>query len=395
MCPSTLRAVRRLRPILPKRYVVVHGFYGAGNVGDEAILAATLDEVRRVTDLEPYVFAWDARRVREEFGVRSLNPNRVRNARLAHVLLRSRAYLLGGGGLLKDYGGSSASLERWLRWPELAGRLKIKTMLWSVGVENVLFEASRGRICEVLSNVDVVTVRDEGSRARLREIGVARPVEVTADPVPHLAAPYRRRRPRTRSGPLRVAVCLRHWYTSHNAVADEAAFERLLTALAGGLDDICKRHGGEVTFIPFRTAPGDDDRLVSRSVAERMRSGRFRLVDGDYPTVDETLYEVARADLVVSMRLHGAVMATSMGIPTLSIAYMPKVADYMESIGQKSFCAAVPDVSADWLSARAGAALADEESLASQLRDSAEILSGRFLRNGALLADLLEKPEVA
>lgn len=108
-----------------------------------------------------------------------------------------------------------------------------------------------------------------------------------------------------------------------------------------------------------------------------------------YGSSQDMLDTIASADLVIAMRLHAVVMATAMGIPTVAVAYMPKVADYMASIGQSDFCADVPDVTAAWLRARVEHAVAHHEALSAELRDSASDLSERFLQNGRLLADLV------
>lgn len=386
-------SLRRLRPVVPQRYVVIHGFYGMGNVGDEAILAATLEEIRRVTELEPFVFAWNPERVREEFGVPSLDPNRAGWFETACVLLQARAYLLGGGGLLKDYGGSPASLERWLRWPALAHALGVRTMLWSVGVENVVYDESKELLRRVLAHVDVVTVRDPASQRRLQAIGITRPIAVTADPVPHYARSYGRPEGRGRGQGHRlerIAVCPRHWFTLENKVPDERAFERLLAAFAVALDELGERYGSEVVFVPFRTSPGDDDRAVSKAIAARMRYGRVTVIESENPTVQDTLDTIASADLVMAMRLHGAVMATAMGIPTVAVAYMPKVADYMASLGQSGFCADVEEVTSDWLTARVDEVVPHYAELTTQLHSASAALSDRSIQNRRLLADLLQ-----
>lgn len=120
-----------------------------------------------------------------------------------------------------------------------------------------------------------------------------------------------------------------------------------------------------------------------------MNAERVTLLDTESPTVRGTLEEIEKADLVVAMRLHAVVMATSMGIPTVAVSYMPKVEDYMVSIGQGDFCANVEAVTSKWLSERADAAVARYEELGAELEAATSELSGRFLENGRILADLL------
>lgn len=373
---------------MPRRYVVLHGFYGMGNIGDEAILAASLEALRRTTTLEPYVFAWNAEAVRAAFGVRALVPHRVRVARVLHVLLQSQALLLGGGGILRDYGDGPASLLRWLRPMALAQGLGVPTMTWSVGVEAVRYEASHAALRTVLGCADVVTVRDTDSARRLAALGIDRPVHVTADPVPALARAARALR-RPHDGPPNLVVALRHWYVTRSQTEDPTVFERMLDAVAAACDALHERRGCAITFVPLRTRDGhDDDRRVAAEVARRMRAPVRRIEDPD-PSVEATLRHLAEADVVLAMRLHAVVMATSLGIPTVAIAYAPKVEGYMADLGCAEACAPPQAITADWLIGRIEGALDQRDRLAVDLRARTDRMAEAFDANERLLATLL------
>src|SRR5690606_37756480 len=146
-------------------------------------------------------------------------------------------------------------------------------------------------------------LRDPSSSDRLREIGVTRPVEVTADPVPHYARSAHRRQTSRSSRLQRVVVCPRHWYTFENAVPDEEAIDDMLPANDRSLDDIGARYGSDIVFVPYRTSRGDDDRVICDAIADRLQyPGIVRLQEPD-PTVQGTLEQIASADLVIAMRL--------------------------------------------------------------------------------------------
>ena len=380
--------LRAARQLVPPRYVVIHGFYGGGNVGDEAILAASLEQIRSTTDLQPVVFCKEPERVTADFGVQSVNPAQVGRRGVAKILLRTEVYLLGGGGLLKDYGkeGTSSMEQGWLRWLSLAQDIGVKTMLWSVGVENVRFDSSKKALRDVLAKTDVVAVRDDYSKARLQEIGIDRPIIVTADPVPYLARKYARLR--SRPARPRVVACMRHWYPFEFRIPDEEINERMMGAVASTLDYLVEKHGAEVAFLPFRTSAQDDDRVACRAIQQRMRS-EATLYDESDPKVEKTMERLAAADLVLGMRLHASVMATAMGIPSVAIAYMPKVRDYMASIGQSAMCADIDEVSGEGLIALAEDALGRYEAYSSNLLATTARSAARFGRNRELLADLL------
>lgn len=386
-----LRALRAARDLILNRYIVIHGFYGGGNIGDEAILEASLELIRATTrKLEPIVFCKDPERVAADFGVQSVNPAQVGRREVAKILLRTEVYILGGGGLLKDYGKEeSRSMERgWLQWLALAQDLGVKTMLWSIGVENVRFASSKKALRSVLANTDIVTVRDEDSKLRLQEVGVERPIHVTADPVPFLARKYARLR--SRPSRLRVVACMRHWYPYEFQIPDETVNEQMLNAVAGALDYLVEEHGAEVAFLPFRTLAKDDDREACRVIQQRMRSASTLYDEAD-PGVETTMERLADADLVLGMRLHASIMATAMGIPSIAIAYMPKVRDYMASIGQDAMSIDIEKVTEKGLIELVDSALKHYEACSSDLLTATAQSAVQFDRNGRLLTGLLKR----
>ena len=371
--------------------MIIHGYYGAGNVGDEAVLLGSLEQLKDLPgDLVPYVFCPHPELVERMYGVPSMNPQRAGRKRVLQVLIQSEAYLLGGGGLLKDYGQpEDQGLERqWLQWVDLAKRAGLRTMSWSVGVENIRFERSKHMVKDTVETMDVVTVRDEDSAARLRALGVARQVHVTADPVPWLAQRYARRR----SSPARprLLVAMRHWYPYEFRVPDVEANERMQDAVAHALDYLVEHHDAEVAFLPFRTSARDDDREACRAVQARMHAPSTLYGEAD-PGVEETMARLAEADLVIGMRLHASIMATSMGVPTVALAYMPKVRDYMASIGQDALCIDIEAATKECLAEAVGKALEQYEERSARLLAATSGLAERFRSNRELLVGLLSE----
>ncbi|HEX6589371.1 MAG TPA: polysaccharide pyruvyl transferase family protein [Longimicrobiales bacterium] len=355
--------------------VIVHGFYGAGNVGDEAILSVLLRDLARDAAVTPVVFSSRPREVRRLHGVPSLDPNGVAGLAGWWRLRRSRAFILGGGGLLKDYGESPEGARAWLRWLRRARGAGHQRAVWAVGVENLRFAETRRSIRETLEEVDLVTVRDEASMRRLREIGVTRPIGLAADPAVTLADARRRVR-RWRDRP-RIAVCLRHWFRFGPTIADPQQNERMLDALARALDFAVAEWDARIEFVPFRTAGYDDDRRVMRSVSGRMRHGGDS-IHQSRPTPERAAELLADADLVVGMRLHSVILATAAGVPTLALSYMEKVADYMSTIHQERYCMPVEEAAPDRLLDMLLALQRDYSSASAQLVAASEALAARY-----------------
>ena len=369
--------------MLRKPFVAIQGFYGAGNVGDEAILGASIDAIRGCGK-EAYVLAWNPSVVRSEWGVPATGIRRRRDEPIQWALARSNALVVGGGGLLKDYGSGPKGVEKWLRWLEYGSRLGIPTMTWSIGVGSFEHSDSVARVRNVLNRIDAITVRDEGSASRLREMGVTNDVYVTADPVPAYVRRYRRARD---GRGRRVGVCVRHWFETASEIEDPVVFSSFLGELARGLDQLIEREGAEVHFLPFRTVQGDDDRAIAEAVAKRMRHPAA-LVDGANPSVDETINRLAEVDLVVAMRLHATIIGTTLGVPTLALSYDAKVTDFMREIGQEDYVAPLQNIRGGWIVERASQAWRDP-ALNAELEGATDTLAERFEINTDLLRQRL------
>ena len=57
--------------------IVIHGFYGQGNLGDEAILKALLQEFSKFSDIKVVVFSSNPKQVSKMHGVRSVHSQEI------------------------------------------------------------------------------------------------------------------------------------------------------------------------------------------------------------------------------------------------------------------------------------------------------------------------------
>ena len=380
------QAIRFARPFIPAHSVILQGFYGGGNIGDEAILASSLESIRGA-GATPIVFAHDSEAVRSDWGVHALGYKEAASVSHVRALVGAKAFLLGGGGLLKDYGDGSGNVARWLRWILRSKASGIPTMTWSLGVENLIHPESKQMVREGLDGVSVITVRDEGSAELLKEIGVREPIHVTADPVPALVRPYRLAAPKPDGSP-RVVVSLRHWYALKFETVDETVFSSFLSELAASLSRLVSERGARVLLVPFRTVPYDDDREVLSDLAARMTE-TSELVGGPATGLDATIRLMASADFVVGMRLHAAIIGMALGVPTVAVEYMPKVRDYMAGVDSLDWTASVSQLTEGWLLERAKIAFDDLHSERLRLRKATDILADRFEENGRLLKSII------
>ena len=329
--------------------IAIHGFYGAGNLGDEAILKALLEEFGRFRPIETLVFSCNPEQVSRIHGVKSLVSRGKRSSlRRIWEIKTSSLFVLGGGGLLKDYGSDSSSLKGWLRLLQLAKKLKVKTALFAVGVENIRHDDSKKALRNALDGVDLITVRDGYSQELLLHIGIDNAVGVVTDPAVLLANPKARERKDVSTSP-NIMICVRHWFNKGEYVENPEVNENFIKSLGAALDYLVERYSASISFVPLRTTHYDDDRIIARQIVSCMKHGSGIRVHSSAPGVDAFLGMIDQQSLVIGMRLHSLILATAAGIPVIGLEYMPKVRAYMDSIGQGGYSLKIVAVTTDKL----------------------------------------------
>jgi len=308
------------------------------NLGDEALLRVFLREARQaLPGYTPIVYSSRPDRIRRDYGVSSVwtHPGRKRWILQQWSLWRNRLFVLGGGGILHDYGPNSSGVRSWLSLLRRSLRFNRKTALFFIGVDEIRHEESRQLIADTIPRVDFISVRDQRSADYLRDIGVNQPIHQAIDPVILLVQPKQRRW--CEGAPLRVAVCLRHWFRSSMETEDDELFQVILNELGESLDYLTEQYKAEIVFYPMRGIHYDDDRLINQQVCDRMkRQDRVQCVEAA-PSVAEFIVALEEVDLLIGMRLHSLILASGNGIPVIGMEYMPKIREYMQLIGQDTY----------------------------------------------------------
>ena len=279
--------------------VALSGYYGFGNAGDEAILMALVREARR-RGVEPLVLSADPKATEALHGAAALP--RARPAALA-ALARADGLLSGGGGLLQNR-TSTRSLAYYLGFLYAAQTLRRPTWVFgqSLGPLDGLGRSLAG---PALRRSRAVVVRDRASLELARRLGVPpERLALGADPALLLEPPRVAREER-----LVVLVPRGRLPAEANLRLREAG-ERLAAL------------GYEVLALGMQ--PRHDE------AALELFEGFTRELSGDPRRV---LYWIAQAGYVLSLRLHGLVLAAAAGTPYAGGSYDPKVKAFCEESG--------------------------------------------------------------
>ena len=323
--------------------VLIAGYYGFDNTGDEAILTAMLADLRALAPgLEATVVGEDTRAM-SAHGVATVHWRDVPG--ITAAVQGADLVILGGGGLFQDSSAFDPAailtprhhgISYYAGYPLLAAALGKPCAMYAVGVGPLTTEAGRSGTRAAVERADLVTVRDAASKDALVALGIeARRIHVTADPAFRLPRASEARAEeilrmagldtRARS---RVGVALRHW----DIGVDPAHWEEQV-ALA--LDEFLDRRDGVAMFVPFQALREDlvDDVAVAQRVRARLRhAARTAVLDGSQSPAEKAAV-LASCDLVLGMRLHSIVFAMSAGVAAVALAYDPKVRAAMAEAG--------------------------------------------------------------
>ncbi len=303
----------------PRRIrVFLVGYYGTGNLGDEAIRHAIEQEAAHL-GVEILAYAnWGRANDGDPRAVRMRGFGLVRY--LSACVAADRV-VLGGGGILKDEG---------LRMPfellltavvaRLFGR---PVALLSVGVGPFYTRYGRAAVKAVARLATYRSVRDQDSADELARLGLS-DVEVGADPVFCLTgAKDRVGTVGQASQACRVVVSLRPWFLRQPSQRWEA-FVHDMAEVLNALEP-------QDLELRFAALYWPRDREAAMAVHDHLR--RLSVVPAAPSELGDLIAELRSARLTIAMRYHAVLLAASQRCPTVAIAYEPKVAALARQLG--------------------------------------------------------------
>ncbi|MGI5971152.1 MAG: polysaccharide pyruvyl transferase CsaB [Oscillospiraceae bacterium] len=308
--------------------VLICGSYGRDNAGDDAILEAILLEMRSLDpDMPVTVMTRRSRNIAARY--RTDTVYTFNFPKFLSVMRRSKLYLNGGGSLIQDV-TSRRSLWFYLFTLAAAKRCGCAVQMYGCGFGPVNRRFSKWLSVRVLNScVDVITLREDDSLREIREMGIIRPeLILSSDPALTLppAPPEIVSDELERSGidPDGKYICfsVRRW----------PGFNEKIPVFAAAADYAYKKYGLTPVFVPIEPRY---DIGQSKAVMEAVNSPCL-LWKGSISS-GLTIGVYSRMRVVISMRLHGLIFASSQGVPLIGIAYDKKVSSFLRYIGQDLF----------------------------------------------------------
>ena len=276
--------------------VLISGYYGFGNLGDEALLTGIVTTLKG-SGHNITVLSGNPESTKKLHEVNAVH----RYKAVFPALLNCDALVSGGGGLLQDH-SSRRSLQYYLWLIRLAKLFRKRVLVYGQSI-GPLSDWGKLAVASTLKNIPIA-VRDERSQALLSSLNLNS--ELIADAA--LLIP----KPRIIQKDYTLLVP-RHGYPFITEALIEAA--RALQ--------------NQNQAVALASVQANEDKIEIAKILE---------VCPDIPVLDAStpqtfLAHIAKAKYVISGRLHGLILAAVANVDYAGLVYDPKVRAFLEETG--------------------------------------------------------------
>ncbi|MEW6556771.1 MAG: polysaccharide pyruvyl transferase CsaB [Elusimicrobiota bacterium] len=293
--------------------IVISGYYGFKNAGDELILKAIISDLRFYKpDIKITVLSANPSETSDRYSVHSVN--RWDALSIIKEIAKCKMLVSGSGGLFQDTTGS-LSLWYYLLIIAIAKLFKKSVFVYAVGIGEIKHSVNSSLIKYLFNKSrNSITVRTQQDKELLRKFGITKDIIITADPVLGLdILPSARNTGLTKQ---KIGIILRR---TENWKTDIKIFAELYNLLKNNFNT-------EIIFIPFHLS--DDLKFLS-VIKNKIGSAIDIFL---WKNTDELLELYSQLTAVVSMRLHGLILAAGYNIPFVAVQRYSKIRNFLYTL---------------------------------------------------------------
>lgn len=339
--------VKSPMPFFGKPDVVISGYYGFGNLGDESLLDVITSSVSEsYPGIKIAALTKNPRVDGKRTGLKCVS--RFNLPSVASMLAGSKLLISGGGSLFQD-STSHRSLGYYAGVIKMAKLLGCKTFVFANGIGPIGHESNKKLTAQVVNSADSVSVRDGDSRRELVAIGVPeKKVRLSADPA-FMIKPASDHDTETLKAKLGIhggyfVLSVRPLNVRAGVAAgDDEASEAIVRKTAEACVGINREMGLMPVIVPMQLSADLD---ICRRVAEKIHESGVGSVIYEADSAPMLMGILAGAEFTVGMRLHMIIFASTVGCPVIGLSYDPKVSSMMNELGQE-YCAELKKDSAE------------------------------------------------
>lgn len=281
------------------RKILVSGYIGFNNFGDEAIFYALSSRFKSL-GYEVSALCTNCDEVQKKYQVKTYHLKKPLEILKA---ISTCEILISGGGSLLQNKTSNFSLFYYLFIILLAKLLGKKVIIFAQGIEPILGKFPEFITKTILKLVDFITVRDENSKRLLKSWKIES--TLVSDPAYSLV-----QNRQIHNFKNDLIVQLRKF---------KGMDEKLIKNLAFS---IAKKYTGKVSVFSFQD---ELDEKICFDFIEELKKYNINANYISNKSVEETIQIINEAQFIISTRLHGLIIATPLKTKAFALCYDEKI----------------------------------------------------------------------
>ena len=307
--------------------VVLSGYYGFNNSGDDALLKAVIDSIRKEKeDIKILVLSRKPKDTMQEHNVFSIN--RYNFFTIIRYFRRSRVFINGGGSIIQDI-TSTQSLIYYTVMLKVAKACGLKLMIYANGIGPITKKYNEARARNALSICDYISLREPQSLNEIKRLHVRnKNINLSVDPVFAIDIDDITKIDNI----IRIenidinknyfVVSCRSWKYNEDNFVKKMAY-------------VINKVNKKYNIIPMYVPMHPNDSNILREIANKSNTEHVFL--SKVYDVKKLLSIISISKLTISMRLHTLIYSVSSNLPVIGLVYDPKVKFFIEYINQDTF----------------------------------------------------------
>ncbi|KGQ52460.1 hypothetical protein JL12_00920 [Gallibacterium anatis 10672-6] len=320
-----------------RKKIVISGWYGSGNIGDEAILQAIIDIFNKdFPNCEITVLSFNpsyTKYTQQIDAVRQFPSSIkgwVRSIFTLNIVYTIRAikncdlFVMGGGGFLSDWQPEVPG--DWLKQMKVAKFFGKETWLYRIGAGPFLSEKGKNITRYYIDNfVDRIVVRDNESYRQLKNnVRIRKLIDIEIDPVAELNVDRYINKDEQEDNS--ISLIYTEYFKNKNFDKEQhKKWDVLFSAFCSQIEAVLQQ--GYVAKLVFF------QRNIEKELADKFVQVFGSRVKLEFPKdYKEAIKIMNRSIAIISFRLHGNILAYAMKKQFLPIIYHHKAAGFLKHI---------------------------------------------------------------
>ncbi len=307
--------------------VVVSGYYGFNNIGDDAMIE-TFSKYFLENDIDATFLSKNPLQTKEKYKVKSVSRDSI--IEIIKTIKQSDMLLSGGGTLLQDI---TKVISIWYYLLIILIGLMFKKEVYIIfqGIGPINNKFNIWITKKILKKVNYIILRDQKAFDEMKRLGFdTSKTIVTTDVVFAMQMPtvenntqlIKKYMPDFNNENRYIGVSLRPW----KEYGDTNKFANLL-------DKISEKYNAKIIFFPFHKTQDYD---FSIKVQENMKTKSYIIFDDFLPS--QLAGMMSLMYLNIGVRLHSLVFSVIGKVPVAGISYDPKVDGFLKEFNLEPVC---------------------------------------------------------